>query len=66
MPMAVSVALQNVKTNTLECFFIITSYNPDFNIVMEGGVQQLTTCKHLVLVQPADLQATSLYLHTTT
>lgn len=46
-------------------FFIITSYNPDFNIVMEGGVQRLTTCKHLVLFQPADLQATPLHLHTT-
>jgi len=45
--------------------FIITSYNPDFDIIMEVRVQQLTTCKHLVLVQPSDLQATSLHIHTT-
>ena len=45
--------------------FIITSYNLDAKIIMEGRVQQLTTCKHLVFVQPTDLQATSLHLHTT-
>jgi hypothetical protein len=43
--------------------FIITSSNPDFDINMEGSIQQLNTSKHLALAQPTDLQAISPHTH---